>query len=91
MIDKIKNFIFEETLNTYDNKAFSSEDLKSFIEEQEAEIELALNCYYRYEDENEDSNYEITQRAWSMYDTVRQYNQPVINALKTILKERGDL
>lgn len=89
MIDKIKNFIFEETLNTYDNKAFSSEDLKSFMEEQEAEIDLALNCYYRFDEEERD--YDIIQRAWNMYDTVRQYNQPVINALKTILKERGDL
>lgn len=88
-MEKIKNFIFEETLATYDNDNFSSEDLKSFIEEYESEIELALNCYYRYDDEELD--YDLVQRAWNMYDTVRQHNQPVINALKTILKERGDI
>ena len=86
MIEKIRNFIFKETLATYDHNCFSNQDLKGFIEEYEAEIELALNCYYRYDDEERD--YDLVQRAWNMYDTVRQYNQPVINALKTILKER---
>lgn len=87
MTDKIKNFIFEETLATYDHDVFSSEDISNFIEEYESEIELALNCYYRYDDE--ERNYDLVQRAWNMYDTVRQHNQPIINALKTILAERG--
>lgn len=86
MTDKIKDFIFEQTLATYDHDCFSNEDLKGFIEEFEAEIELALDCYYRFDDEEVD--YEITQRAWGMYDTVRQYNQPIIKALKTILTGR---
>lgn len=87
MTDKIKNFIFEETLATYDHDCYSSEDLKGFIEEFEAEIELALDCYYRFDEEERDAD--LIQRAWDMYDTVRQYNRPIINSLKTILRERG--
>jgi hypothetical protein len=89
MTDKITNFIFEETLNTYDHDCFSKADLQGFIEELNAEIDLALDCYYRFDDEERD--YDLVQRAWDMYDTVRQYNLPIIDALKTILRERGDL
>lgn len=88
MTDKIRDFIYTETYNTYNNTCFSSEDIKSFIEEYEAELEIALNCYYDYNDEEVD--FETTERAWGMYNTVQVHNYPIISALKTILRERGE-
>ena len=88
-MEKIKNFIFEETLATYDHDCFSKADLQGFVEDLNKEIELALDCYYRFDDEERDP--EVVQRAWEMYITVREYNNSVINALKTILRERGDI
>lgn len=86
MTDKIKETIFLETVNTYDHEAFSDEDLKGFIEEYEAEIELALDCYYRFDDEERDLD--LIQRAWDMYNTIKQYNRPVIDGIKAVLQTR---
>ena len=86
MNEAIKNLIFEQTLATYDHDCFSSADLQGFVEDLNKEIELALDCYYRFDDEERDP--EVVQRAWDMYITVREYNNSVINALKTILRER---
>lgn len=88
MNEAIKNLIFEQTFNTYNHNCFSKADLQSVIEELNKEIELALDCYYRFDDEERDV--EIIERAWDMYITVREYNNSVINALKTIIRERGD-
>lgn len=86
MNEAIKNLIFEQTFNTYNHNCFSKADLQGVIEELNKEIELALDCYYRFDDEERDV--EVIERAWDMYITVREYNNSVINALKTILRER---
>lgn len=86
MNEAIKNLIFEQTFNTYNHNCFSKADLQGVIEELNKEIELALDCYYRFDDEEKDV--EVIERAWDMYITIREYNNSVINALKTILRER---
>lgn len=86
MNDKIKEVVFEETYNTYNHECFSDEDLYGFIAELDEEIELALDCYYRLDDE--DVPKEIVQRAWDLYDTVRQYNRQVIDGIKKVLRGR---
>lgn len=86
MNEAIKNLIFEQTFNTYNHNCFSKADLQGVIEELNKEIELALDCYYRFDDEERDV--EVIERAWDMYITIREYNNSVINALKTILRER---
>lgn len=88
MNETIKNFIFEQSFSFYNNDIYSKADLQGFVEDLNKEIDLALDCYYRFDDEERDV--EVIERAWDMYLTVREYNVPVINALKTILRERGD-
>ena len=85
MNERIKNFVFEDTFNIYNHDCYSREDLYSFIAELDQEIELALDCYYRFEDEERDP--EVVQKAWDMYDTVRQYNRAVIDGIKKVLRE----
>lgn len=85
MNEIIKNFIFEQTFNTYNHDCYSRETLQGFIEELNEEIDLALECYYRFEDEERD--YDLVQRAWDMYITVREYNNSVINGIKEVLRE----
>ena len=85
MNEIIRNAIITETYNTYDHDCFSRADLEGFIAELDQEIELALDCYYRFDDEERD--YDLVQRAWDMYDTVRQYNRAVIDGIKKVLRE----
>ena len=86
MNEIIKKFIFEETFNTYNHECYLSEDLYSLMADLNEEIELALNCYYRFEDEERDP--EVVQRAWDMYITVREYNISIINGIKKVLRGR---
>lgn len=85
MNEIIKNFIFEQTFNTYNHDCYSRADLEGFIADLNEETELALDCYYRFEDEERDP--EVVQRAWDMYITVREYNITVINGIKKVLRE----
>jgi hypothetical protein len=85
MNEIIKNFIFEQTFNCYNHACYSRTDLEGFIADLNEEIELALDCYYRFDDEERDP--EIVQRAWDMYITVREYNISVINGIKKVLRE----
>lgn len=86
MNEAIKNLIFEQTFNTYNHNCFSKADLQGVIEELNKEIELALDCYYRFDDEERDV--EVIERAWDMYITVREYNNSVINGIKEVLRGR---
>lgn len=86
MNDKIKETIFTETVKTYDHECYSREDLEGFIADLDQEIELALDCYYRFDDEELDQ--ELINLAWNNYDTIRQYNRCVIDGIKAVLRGR---
>ena len=83
----VQQAIYDNAYTTYTSPNFTTDCLHHFLKEYETQIELALECYYRFEDEERDS--EIIQSAWNMYDTLRYYTWPVIKAIKDVLSERG--
>ena len=66
--------------------AFAAEDATPDAPAVSEENKELAKVYYRFDDEERDCD--LIQRAWDMYDTVRQYNRQVIDGSKAVLRGR---
>ena len=82
----ITTAIYNKYYDLYQSPNFSNETLKGFVEELEAQNEIALDHYCMFE---QDEKYELAERAWEVYNTVRMYNHEVIKAINAIIEERS--
>lgn len=82
----ITNAIYTKHYNMYKSTHFTDDSLKYIRSTLEAQNELALDNYCRFDSEEEE---ELANTAWEIVGTIRMYNHEVIKAIDTILEERA--